>query len=286
VVGQRHLPLYRRLSPWRIGTILLQELQGLYRIRFVIQNLVVTQLKIRYHRSAMGFFWTLLNPMLMLLIQAVVFSNILDQPFAVYVVYLFSGLIPWQFFGTSLDAGSRSLLANEYLIRKIAAPKIIFPLAEVLVAGVNLGFSIVALFIIFLFVGAQVRPQLVLLPPAILLLGMFSFGLALIAMTLTTFFRDFLHIIGIFLQGYYFLCPILWYPERFEKHVEFNFAIRLNPMFHLLDLFHKALWVDPNNPYGWPDFQCWLWAVLSSVGALALGYLIYKMREHEYIFRL
>lgn len=278
MTGRPTVSLFRRLAPWRVAGVMLREIQGLHRARYVIANLVVTQLKIRYQRSALGFFWTLLNPVLMLTVQGVVFSIMLHQPFKAYVVYLFSGLIPWQFFATSLDAGSRSLLANEYLIRKIAAPKIIFPLSEVLVAAVNLVFSIVALFVIFALMGSPVTIQLVLLPVGIIFLTLFSFGLALVAMTLVTFFRDFIHIIQVFLAAFYFLCPILIMMKDYRPYEHY---FRMNPMYYLLDFFHASLW----GGY-WPDAVIWERAALSSFGALAFGYFVYKLREHEYIFRL
>src|SRR4051812_5744585 len=93
VVGRTRLAWNRRLSPALWVRMVRQDIRLLYTSRFVLQNHVVNQLKVRYQRSALGFLWTLLNPILMLTVQAVVFSQLLDQPFKTYVVYLFSGLV-------------------------------------------------------------------------------------------------------------------------------------------------------------------------------------------------
>ena len=117
VVGAARHAWWRWFSVFFWIATISDELAGIYRVRFVLRNLIVTQLKIRYHRSALGFLWTLLNPILMLTVQAVVFSRIVNMDH--YSVYLFAGFIPWQFFSSSLDNGSRSMLSSEGMIRKI-----------------------------------------------------------------------------------------------------------------------------------------------------------------------
>jgi ABC-type polysaccharide/polyol phosphate export permease len=262
-----------------------------YRTRFVLRNLITTQLKIRYHRSSLGFFWTLLNPVLMLTVQAIIFSQIVRN-IPHYPVYLFAGFIPWQYFAACIDNGSRSMLTAEGLIRKIAAPKIIFPLADVIVCLINMLFAMAALFVLVVLLGnvfgmeslSGVRPtlQLWLIIPGTILLTFFSMGLVLISMSLTTFFRDFLHLIPIFLQAWYFASPIMYKAKDIPA---LGWIMRLNPLTYFLNFFQYAIFYGPYEGT-WPSGDDWLIASLLGVLSLTLGYFIYKKLEHEYIFRL
>lgn len=282
---EEHVFLGKQSVSWRRRWSLLhwyrgvrQDLRSVYRYRFVLRNLVTTQLKIRYQRSALGFLWTLLNPMMMLSVLALVFSQVMRMNLAEYAVYLFSGLVPWQFFAAAVVNGSRSLISHEVLVKKVSVKKLIFPLSDVAVAAVNMVFALTAMFILFQFLGARVHIQLVLLPVGIFFMAVFTFGIVLLQMTLVTYFRDFEHITTVFLQAFYFACPIIYPPSmvgRLQRVLEFN------PMTHLLRFFQCAIY------YGtWPDLRTWLAAALSALVSLVAGYLVYKRFERDYVFRL
>lgn len=262
------------------------DLAALRRSRFVITSLVTTQLKLRYHRSLLGIGWTLLNPLLLLGVQALAFSQILNFDIRTYSLFLLSGLIPWQFFSNAIDQSSRTLMAHEGLIRVLPARKIIFPLADLTVSLVHSGFTLLAFFLLLPFMGGQLRPQLAILPPAILLMAGFTFGLALITMTLLTMFRDFSHILGVLLTACYFASPILYPPGVMQNY---RAMLRLNPMTYFLELFHAAL-LPTGSVAGlggaWPSLETWAIASVATVVSLEAGYLVYKRFEHEYVFYL
>jgi len=272
-------------------TFIRNDAQALVDFRFVIQHLVVTQLKLRYHRSVLGIGWTLLNPLLLLSIQAMAFSQILRVDAKTYTLYLFSGLILWQFFSNAIESGSRSLVSNERLIRAVSAPKLLFPLTDVLVSMIHSGFTLVAFFVVALFFGAvPVHRQLVLLPAGVVLLAMFTLGIVLIAMTMMTFFRDFAHIIGVFLSAAYFGSPILYPPQSGNRFQE---VLRYNPLSYYLEFFHDALvsgsFLTPNGAAAggvWPSTETWIVAAVTSALSLLVGYLVYKTFEQDYIFHL
>lgn len=274
---------WRWLSLFYWISLITDDVRMVYRARYVLRNLIVTQLKIRYHRSSLGFFWTLLNPVLMLTVQAVVFSHIVNIEH--YSVYLFAGFIPWQYLMTSIDNGSRSMLSSEGLIRKIAAPKILFPLADVVVCLINMAFAMTALFVMFVFLGAKPSVQLVLIPVGTLLLTMFAMGLVFVSMSLTTFFRDFLHLIPIFLQAWYFASPIMYQATDLQKVRGFGWIVLLNPLTYFLSFFHYAIFYGPYE-HRWPTSDVWIISSVLAVVSLAAGYAVYKKLEHEYIFRL
>lgn len=257
---------------------IVNDVRQLHRFRFVLSNFVTSQLKVRYQRSILGFLWTLLNPILMMTILTLVFSQVMNIPIREYAIYLFSGMIPWQFFAASVANASRSLINQEYLIRKVSVQKLVFPLADVLVSTVNMCFAMLALFILLQFFSPDLHVQLVLIVPGTIMLLTFGFGVSLLAMTAVTRFRDFEHMIGVFLQAFYFACPILYLPEMVGRY---RWLLDLNPMTHLLAFFQAAFY------YGaWPTSGTWAMAALSAGGSLALGYILYKRYEDEYIFLL
>jgi ABC-type polysaccharide/polyol phosphate export permease len=278
VLARPRRGLAERLSPPRWIGLLRQDLADLSRFRYALYRLVAAELRTRYQRSVLGFFWTLLNPMLMMAVMALVFSQVMRLDMADYALYLFSGLIPWQFFSGTLTNSSRCLLASESLIKKIEVPKVVFPLTCLLVAVVNMIFAFAALFILFIFMGVVVHPQLVLLPVGIVLMGVFALGLSMVAMTLVSRFRDFEHIIAVLLQAGYFLCPVLYPPEFVARYPG---LLTWNPMYYQLTFFHDAFY------YGvWPAWPMWALAAGCSAASLALGYGVYKHCEPKYVFWL
>jgi len=279
-----------RFAVLSFAAAVVSDLRALGASRFLIRNLVATELKLRYHRSVLGVFWTLLNPLLLLGVQAIAFSQILHIDFRTYALYLLSGLVPWQFFSTAIETASRSMLKSEALIRVMPTPKFVFPLSDLIVALIHSAFALTAFLILAVAFGASLQRQLVVLPAGVLLLAVFTFGLALVAMTLMTFFRDFAHVIGVVLTAYYFASPILYPPELV---IRFRAMLRFNPMTYYLEFFHDALvparvlTANPAIVDGlWPPATTWLVATACSVVALVGGYLLYKKVEHEFIFHL
>lgn len=274
------------LLPHALARGIVHDIAELRRCRFVLRNFVANQLKVRYQRSVLGFMWTLINPILMMTVLSVVFSQVMHRPVEVYVVYLFSGMIPWHFLAACVDNGSKSLISHEFLIRKVNVQKLIFPLSDVLVAGVNMCFAMAALFLILQVFRPPFHLQLILLPAGLVVLTLFSFGMALVAMTLVTRFRDFQHMIGVFMYAFYFLCPIIYYPEHLGKY---RWLLDYNPMAHIQAIFRCAFTgftTGSSAGAAWPTPENWIWAWGSGLAAVAIGYVLYKYHENDYIFLL
>lgn len=258
-----------------------EDLSDLGRYRHVLRNFVATDLKVRYQRSVLGFLWTLLNPIMMMVVLAVVFSQLMrGAGVQNYTLYLFSGFIPWLFFHSAVVTGSASLLNNEFLIKKVRVPKFLFPLRCLLVALVNLLFEIVALCTLFAFLGARYQWQAALLPAAIVLLATFAMGVMLITMSLVSRYRDFEHIIGVFLQAWYFLTPILYTEDMVKDYAS---VLRFNPLLYIVRIFHDTFYSYPAH---WPEPATWAAAVCVSLGTFLIGYGVYKRCEPSYVFWL
>ena len=134
-------------GPARWVSVVRGDFQELAKFWPVIQGMVAQELRVRYHRSVLGFLWTLINPILMMTTLTLVFSQLLDRTgdWKQYAIYLFAGQVPWSLFAGSLTECSQCIIANEGLIRKIYLPKLVFPLAKVLINLSTFVLSLVAL---------------------------------------------------------------------------------------------------------------------------------------------
>jgi ABC-type polysaccharide/polyol phosphate export permease len=256
-----------------------QDREQLPRFWPVIQNMVTQELRVRYQRSLLGFFWTLLNPLLMMVTLSWAFSQFVGGV-PNYRLFLFSGMVPWGFMSGSLNECALCIIANEGLIRKIYLPKLVFPLARVLINLVTLIFTLAALFLLLVPLGgARLAPAMILLPVAIALYAMFTQGLSLAVATANTFFRDCGHLVSVFLQAWYFASPIIYRAEDFPPEAQWRF--RLNPAYYFLDLFHDTVYHGR-----WPLVSSWLMATAIAVVSLGIGYAIFKSQEDKMVFRL
>jgi ABC-2 type transport system permease protein/lipopolysaccharide transport system permease protein len=249
-------------------------------VRFwpVIQNMIVGELRVRYQRSILGFMWTLLNPLLMMVILSWVFS-VLNPTTPNYWLFLFAGMVPWSFFSGALNDCAVCIIQNEGLIRKIYVPKVVFPLARVLIGMVTFVLSLVALFLLLWPMGARLHLPMLLLPVAIALLGIFTLGLGLIVATANTFFRDSGHLVSVFLQAWYFATPILFPIESFPESRQWR--LRLNPAYYFIEFFHEVLYAGH-----WPRIGLVVAAALIAITSLGIGYAIFKCHEDKMVFRL
>ncbi|GIW87331.1 MAG: transport permease protein [Isosphaeraceae bacterium] len=260
--------------------VLAHDLRELARFAPVIANLVHQDLRVRYQRSVLGFFWTLLNPILMMTTMTLVFANLLgrDGDWRNYAIYLFAGQVPWGLLAGSLSDCALSIIANEALIRKIYVPKLVFPISRVLFHVVNFALSLTALFLLLVPLGARPSWSLLMLPICVALLAAFSLGLGILIAVLNTFYRDLGHLVGVTLQAWYFMTPILYEASRFRTSPWF---LALNPAYPFIRPFQVIL-----RDGQWPDPCVVGVSAVLAISSLGIGYAVYKGLEHKLVFRL
>jgi len=258
---------------------MLHSLRQLTRYRPLIQSLVVRDLKARYRGSILGFFWSFINPLLLLLIYTFVFNVVLPgiRPVQVepYALFMFCGLLPWTWFSSSLLESANSLLTGGNLIKKVLFPAEILPIVAVLSNMVHffLGLPILAVFL--LYYRIPIHPlELLWLPVIVLVQLVLSLGLGLIASCLTVHFRDLKDILGNLLTFWFFATPII-YPMTVAPPVGKPF-LDANPFTHLAVSYQEVLFYD--GPFGH-----WRWLLAVGVGSVALfmaGYFLFdRLRD-------
>jgi lipopolysaccharide transport system permease protein len=227
------------------------NLGQLPRYRGLIQSLVARELKARYRGSVLGFFWSFVNPLLLLAVYTFVFSTIQpnkDPQTTPYPVFMFCGILPWTWFAASMMEGANSLIAGGNLIKKVLFPAEVLPIVSVLANLVHFSLGLVILVAFMIFNSHY--PDLPDLPwffVVVLVQLVFSVGLALLLAALTVHFRDIRDILSNLLTLWFFATPII-YPY-FQSGVErYRRLFQVNPMYHLVVSYQEILFFY--GPFG------------------------------------
>ncbi len=252
------------------------KIEKLMRSRYLLFELVVRDVKLKYRRSVLGYFWSLLNPLLTMAVVSIVFSFVFKQDIANFPIYLLTGQIMFQFFSESTNMAMGSVLQNASLMKKVYVPKYIFPLSRVISCSVNFVFSLAALFIVMIFTGAKVSFALLLLPFPIICIFLFSTGIGLILSIYAVYFRDLLHLYGVFTTMLMYLTPIFYpisaLPEWVKK------IIQINPLYHFID-FMRTIVLDCRVPTLENSVVCLIFAL----GTIIIGALIFKKKQDQFM---
>lgn len=211
------------------------------RYRDLVRALVARDLKVRYRRSAIGFVWTMLQPLLMMLVFQMVFSAVFrfELEEGNYPVFALSGILFWNFFSQSILSSMNSLRNNAQLLQKLPVPKAVFPLATVLSGVVNLVFALIPLFLILIVTRHPLTPALLFLPAAILLAALFTLGAGLLLAPLAVFFTDTVELIGVMLTALMYLTPVI-YPKEIVPE-RYRWVVRFNPVRSILETFRDPI---------------------------------------------
>ncbi len=212
-----------------------RHLAELYRYRALIGTLVLRELRARYRGSLLGFLWSFLNPLLLMSVYALVFSVYLRVPMRGYAVFLFTGLLPWLWFSSSLGHAAGVIVGAGALVKRILFPAEILPLVSVLANMINMLLSLPLLLAFLLAFGIRPGPVLAFLPLLVLLQLLLTAGLALAFAALNVHLRDVEQILGNALTLLFFLSPILYpvstVPETLR--VAGRLAVPLRPLYFL-----------------------------------------------------
>jgi ABC-type polysaccharide/polyol phosphate export permease len=219
---------------------------ALYAYRDLVHELVARDLKVRYRRSAFGFLWTMLQPLLTMIVLAVVFSAIFRADIRNYAVYALAGVLFWNFFSQSIVASMNSLRGNAALLRKVAVPLEVFPVATVISGVINLLLALIPLIALMLVTGQALTSALFFLPVAIVLATAFTLGAGLLLSPLAVFFVDVVELVGVVLTLLLYLTPII-YPMSILPE-QFRWIVRFNPVRSILEVFRDPIYFGKVPP--------------------------------------
>jgi ABC-type polysaccharide/polyol phosphate export permease len=252
-------------------------LRGLYKYRELVWALALKELRIRYKRSSLGFLWALLNPLLMMLILTAVFSTVMRIPVRHYAVFLISALLPWTFFSQALTYSAESIVGNGELLKKVAVPKAVFPVAAVISNSINFALSLLPLVLILVLLRFPFHATWAFMPVPFIALVLFAMGCGFLFAAANVYYRDVSHIIQLLLSAWFYLSPVIYsldfVPARFQGF------FKLNPMLYLLDGFRDLIY------YGaLPSWQLTTVSLLVGVFALLAGSFVFSRYQDSFVF--
>lgn len=243
---------------------------------FIISSLVSKDFKLKYRRSVLGVLWSVLNPLLMMLVLSAIFGTIFRFEIENFPLYLILGQTLFAFMSDSTNGAMNSIIDSAPMIKKIRIEKMIFPIEKVLFTLLNFAISLIAVAIVILFSGIFPTVNLLFLPLLLFYIFMFSLGIGLLLSSLAVFFRDVIHIWGVFVMAWTYATPI-FYPVSILPDWMMR-IMECNPMYYYVTYFREiALWGMT------PTLQENLLGLLFGVVALVIGVLVFRKTEKKFI---
>ena len=249
--------------------------------RFILKQLVTKDFKRKYRRSVLGIAWSVLNPLMMMIVMSVVFSFVFRADIENYPLYLILGNIPFSFMSESTSQALMSFIDAAPLLKKVRVSRFVFPVQKVLFALVNFTFSLVAVALVMLWFRVVPTWHIIWLPVCLFLLVLFCSGIGLIVGSLAVFFRDVVHLWSVILTAWTYLTPIFWVPTQLAANGAPAWVmsiVELNPMYGFVT-FMRDIFLWNQNPSMQTLGLCVIWAVIM----LGIGILVFRKTQHKFI---
>ena len=256
----------------------INRLVALKKYRNMLVQLVKRDFKVRYRGSILGDLWSVLNPLLYMLILSLVFSRVFKQ-IDNYQLYLLSGLVIYNFFSEATNMCVMSIVANFGLITKVYFPKFVLPLSRVITSLINLGFSFIAFFVLGSFLGITVWWGYIALPLMIVFLLLFTTGIGFILATLQVFMRDIQHLYSVIITLWMYATPILYDFQTTQMPETIVRILKFNPLYCFVD-FMRCVTMQGRFPEMFSVVSIPLWGILTFV----IGSVIFVKNQKKFIF--
>lgn len=247
----------------------------------LLQNLVARDFKVKYRRSFLGIAWSVLNPLLTMLVLTSVFKVLLKLQIENFATFYIIGSTLWNFFSESTSSSMSSIVSAAPLIKKVYIPKYMFPLEKCLFSLVNFLFSMIAAVAVMLIQGVYPTWTTVLFPLPVIYVFIFSCGLSLILSALTVYFRDIVHLYGVLLTLWTYLTPIIYDDKFLSGHKLIETIVHLNPMYHYVTYFRNVVMYNTL-----PTLTDNLICISIAIGTLLLGTLIFNKAQKRFILHI
>lgn len=254
-------------------------IQNFMKFQPLLSELVARDIKIKYRRSVLGVLWTLLNPLLMMIVLSIVFSNLFKFDVENFPLYLLSGQVIFNYFANSTTSSMSAITDNASLIKKIYIPKYLFVLARTTSSFINLMASFTALLLVMLAMRAELHYTVFLAFIPIILLVVFSLGIGLLLSALVVRFRDIMHLYSVFITALMYLTPVIYPLNILPSWIKS--IVLLNPITNYLVMFRDVML---NNAF--PNLLYLGLGVLEAVIALALGLWVFYKSQDEFILNI
>lgn len=254
-------------------------LSNFKRYSFLMSQMISRDFKVKYKRSVLGVLWSLLQPLLMMSVMALVFSQMFKfrMEGVNYLVYLMSGLVMFNYFSEASNNAMTSIVFNFQLMTKVYIPKYIFPLSKCLFVGINFLLSLIPLFLIVIITGAPISFNYLLLPYVFVCMFLFTIGIGFILSTISVFLRDMFYIYSIILTIWQYFTPIFYDISMLPMYLQKLF--KFNPLYQFVT-FARTILLDAKTP----SLQSFVWCGLSAIVVFIIGCIVFKKKQDKFIY--
>ena len=247
--------------------------------RFILSELVKKGIRLKYRRSYLGILWSLLEPLLTMVVLTIVFGTLMGEKDKAFPVYILSGRLLYGFFSQSTTAALKSIRANSSIIKKVYVPKMLYPLSSILFNYVIFLISLIVLAIVSIVLGVFPTLYLIQAIPVMLVLLLLSLGCGLILSTIGVFFRDMEYLWTVALMLIMYTCAIFYRADRLLGS-KWSFVLKGNPLFCVIECFRSCVFGNTMN------IKYLAYATLFSIISIIIGVTIFKKNEDRFILEI
>lgn len=244
-------------------------IQDLKKYREFLKSNVKKDIRGKYKGSFLGVLWSFINPLLSVLVYAIVFPYIMRIKVENYLIYLITGIIPWTFFTSSINMGMTSILSNADIIKKVYFPRIILPISTVTSCLVNFLISCAIILLFCVGSGLGITFQILWLPLVVLIQYIMLLGFTFILSAIEMYMRDIEHIVNFILSMAFYVTPILYTPEIFPKKL--SWVLKLNPMSYLVNAYRSIFFYQQM-----PNMTGLCIVAIFSTFLFLIGYIVFE----------
>jgi ABC-type polysaccharide/polyol phosphate export permease len=260
---------------FRLKLRLFAGIREVWRARELVRTLAERDFRVRYKQAVLGFAWAVLTPLALMAVFTLFFQRVakVDTGGAPYALFAYLGLLPWTFFSTSVAQGGQSLVTNAQLVNKVSCPREVFPLASVVVAGIDTSIAVSMLAVLFVVTGYAPKVTSLWVPVLLLVQVAFTFGVTVVTSAVLVFFRDLRHALPIILQLGLFATPVAYGMEVVPTSLQVAYSV-LNPLAPVIDGYRRTILLGLP-----PNWELLLPGAVSAVFMLVTGYAVFKRLE-------
>lgn len=237
--------------------------------REFLKSNVKKDIRGKYKGSFLGVLWSFINPLLSVLVYAIVFPYIMKVKVENYLIYLITGIIPWTFFTSSINMGMISVLSNANMIKKVYFPRIILPISSVTSCLVNFLISCIIILLFCICSGLGFSIYLLWLPLIVIIQYIMLLGFTFILSSIEMYMRDIEHIVNFILSMAFYVTPILYTPDIFPNNLAW--VLKLNPMAYLVNAYRSVFFYQEM-----PDIMGLVVVSIFSIVIFSVGYFIFE----------
>lgn len=249
--------------------------KDLYKYRELIKTSVTKDIGGKYKHSFLGVLWSFINPLLQIAVYAIIFPLIMKNNIPNYTVFMVCGLIPWNYFSTAINRASFVMIENGNIIKKVYFPREILPLSLVTSEGVNFLISTIIIIGFVLAYGMGLGLVVLMYPVLLIIQYIMLLGISLVVSSITVYFRDLQHFLGVLLQLFFYATPIVYSIEQIPA--EYRWILNLNPMTYIIEGYRDIFYYQTI-----PDLKTLAIILIVSVLNCIFGYFIFNKLQKKF----